>query len=176
MNDRPGYWLRRLAGEGCAEHLLSLCLDLPGAALEIKEVRKTVLIDRADVTLENVILQGRLRSSFDFVAATAGAVGWGPVLSLTAEAGFAVRVGIPGAKPAMEARVTDAFVSDSHTRPARVDQAGRILALRDQSIIRLAVQLLCAAEEVSPAAMPALLSPPPAVVVTRFSSRPRGSL
>lgn len=53
---------RQLVGQGAAEALLHEVLTLPDPALEILELWKSVLIDRADIIPDRVFLQGRLRT------------------------------------------------------------------------------------------------------------------
>lgn len=164
MEGRTRYLVRRVLASAAKEELITARIPLPEPAGEILELRKSVLIDRVDVTLGSVILQGRLRVQYLFPAlslsggldlptASPGAriLAYGPVMALSAEISLLTAISVAPAAPGMEARVVDAYVQADTSGPVDVDAEGRIRVIRDESIVHLSVDLL-AEEEVSPAA------------------------
>jgi len=148
--DDHRYQVRRVVGQGWAEELVQARVELPRPAAEILELRKNVFIDSADATLENVILQGRVRSRLIFAVADPGAAPlsgaiWpplsGPVWATLLDTGFTSRVAVAGARPAMSVTVTDAFVASDTSVIAGTDPHGAITAVLDRSLIQIGLSL-----------------------------------
>jgi hypothetical protein len=140
-----GYELRRIVASGQAEQLVCATVHLPRPAIAILEARKTVLIDRADTTLEAVLLQGRLRVAYFYpVQEPPGQPGpaSGPVWSTTTDLGFTLAVTAPGARPEMESEVADAFVTASVLSVAEADSRGAIRSVADRSILFITVRVV----------------------------------
>lgn len=166
--------IRRVIGESASESLLCAHVTLPEPARSVKEIRKTVLVDSVHVTLGNVILEGRLRADFIFPTKDSGRM-----LDLDQETVFTSLIPVLGAKPDMEAVVTEAFVTGSVTTIARQSPQGAILALVDRSLIRAAVRVVTSEEAAAaptacaPATQPCAAKAATAAIC-HFQSGPRG--
>lgn len=139
------YTLIRIVGRGAGEILLSTELPLAPPAAHLLEARKTVLIDRLDLTPGNVLVQGRLRVQWVYQACVAGEVppprgaviglAVGPVHALSADIGFQICIAVEGARPGMGCRAVDAFVTaDASVTP----RPGLVV---DRSLVRVSVQV-----------------------------------
>lgn len=198
MSNRSPYSLRRVVGAGVGETLICLEAALPGPAVEILEIARTVLVDQAQVTLENVLLRGRLRVRYLYMALGSGtppaSLGTalpceggvtsceGPVRALLAEAAFSLRIAVARAELAMECRLEEAYVVGAAVSPVAAGEAGLLLRVREQSLVRICLQvtagvdLMAAPEAVSAqargGAMPKLLGGSKAALC-RFVTGPR---
>jgi hypothetical protein len=185
MADRSPLHLRRIAGTGAVETLIAGTVSLPQPAVAIQELHKTVLIDQTDVTLGHVLLQGRLRTRLVYPVAPTepaaapslpGAVAGlsGPLWSTTADIPFTLAIAVAGAEPAMDCRVTDAFVTaDASQAAVAVDGRGYITAVLDRSLVRLGVQVLTDGVML-PAGRPARRSAPRGGVPDQAPAPPAG--
>ena len=153
MGDAPRYLALRVIGSGELDHLLCVPLRLPEGATSIRELRRTVVIDQAEPTLDNVIVQGRLRVEWTYPVGHA-------LWSTSAEESFALRIGVSGASPDCQCRVLDANVTGSSTTERR-----------DCSVVRVSVQVLRLEEVQVTLQQPK--RPAARSVITRFESRGR---
>jgi hypothetical protein len=157
MGEQHRYEVHAIAGTGCIERLVATALPLPEPAAEIVELRKTVLVDQAEVVLEAVLLQGRIHilvlfmkggvtSALRDASGEIGMVSCGPLLVLKAEVRFLVQVRVPGARPGLTCRVKEAFISADGSRVQQVNEQGLVLTLLDQSVIYLRCVVLAPPE------------------------------
>lgn len=128
--------LHEIVGTGRDEFLACAELALPCPAAQTLEGRKTVLIDRVDITPGAVAVQGRLRATWTYQVAevvqddgqTAG-----PLWAVTGEAGFTRLIPVTGAAPGMNCRVTEAHVS------ADASQMVSATCIAERSLVVIAV-------------------------------------
>ncbi len=162
MGDRRRYGAHRVVGAGRTEELLTTEIALPEPAMAVLEVRKTVLIDRIDLTLGSAILQGRLRALFVFAALRHGSlpppvgalsptasVAGGPLHTLETETPFCFRIAAAAARPDRHSRLVEAHVTGGTTALCQVDGQGAIRRLLDRSVLVLGL-LVLAEEEIAP--------------------------
>ena len=152
MGESPRYSLTRIVGTGRDEFLLSHDLTLPRPAAQVLEARKTVLIDRTDITPGSVLLQGRLRAVWIYQVAETPA--GGPLWSSTADIPFTVLLRVPAAQPGMDCRAVEAHVT------ADASEAPTPEIIRDRSLVAVTVEVTERADLVQ-------AEPRPNVVVTR---------
>lgn len=150
MGDAPRYLVHRIIGSGETEHLL--CTHRPEQVKTIRETRRTVLVDAAEPTLDNVIVQGRLRVEWVYTVQHA-------LWSTAAEESFALRIALPGSTSECECRVLSASVIGSSAT-----------GMQDCTIVRVAVQVL-RQEELQVEPSPPQRPPVPRSVITRFHSK-----
>lgn len=149
--------LQQVVATGYTEVLISYRLPLPGPVWEVISTQKCLLVDRSEVTLGSVLLQGRLRACYLLAMAPptgppvpplgsapplGGLHTWSaPVESLWAEHPFVARIGLEAAEPGLDLTLDSAHVEAQTLHPAEVDGQGRLLSLADQNILHLAVRL-----------------------------------
>ncbi len=162
MQQRPGAKVRSVVGAGQTELLLTFALPFPKPVAEIIQVSKTVLVDRLDPTRGSVLLQGRLRACYLYVAGRLTApppiplpdqtltYARGPVEALITETGWARHIPVGAAEPDMDARMVEAYTADQALTVTETDPGGLILALADHSVLRLAVQVSTASPQYAP--------------------------
>lgn len=63
-----------IVGIGTAQALVCTTVPLPAPALEVKEIRKTVIIDSCKAVPGKVIIDGRLRKDINFKTLDVGTV------------------------------------------------------------------------------------------------------
>jgi len=109
---------------GSVQELLCQTIDLGCHVEEIKEIRKTVIVDNCQVVFDKVIIDGRLRKDIMFKAAKAGfpkpgtvhgcagvtTTITGPIHDVDVEVAFTALVPVPGARPVDKCVVLQAFV------------------------------------------------------------------
>lgn len=141
------YSVQQMVAASCTEALVAFRVLLPAPSWEVVAIQKTVLVDRADVTLGSALLRGRLRACYTVasapgpVAAHAPPTVWhGPLTCVWAEAEVHVAIPVPEAQPDHTIEVTAAHVAGQAVS-ARTDGRGLIQGLDDQSLIQLAVHL-----------------------------------
>ncbi|MFZ5827968.1 MAG: hypothetical protein ACOY94_26990 [Bacillota bacterium] len=195
------YSVQQVVATGCTDALVAFRLPLPTPVWEVTAIQKTVLVDRATVTLGSVLLRGRLRACYSAAGAPEGtrpppvgaplpgtglSVMQAPLQAVWAEAPFSLAISLPAAEPGQELTVTAAHVTDQSVHIAQQDAGGLILALDDQSVLHLAVRLSrtrdlqpasqrpenSATKPPTPAKRPPS-SAPRAAGIARFASKPR---
>jgi hypothetical protein len=142
------YALSRIAGRGSGEILLCTELPLAPPAAHLLEARKTVFVDRLELTPGHVLVQGRLRVQWVYQACAAQEVppleplgaavvglAVGPVHSLTADIAFQMCIAVDGARPGMGCRVADGFVT------ADASLAPRPEVVVDRSLVLVSVEV-----------------------------------
>lgn len=148
--------LPRVVGSGNVQSLICATIDLPSPAEEIKEIRKTVIIDNCRVVFDKVIIDGRLRKDIMFKAANAGfpqpgaVQGCGGVLTTIAGAiqdvdvdiAFTALVPVPGACPDDQCVVLEAFVEGEKEEPANILETGAFTNLINKSIVFICVKVI----------------------------------
>lgn len=146
----------RVVGSGDVQELICQTLELPEPAEEIKEIRKTVIIDNCKVIFDKVIIDGRLRKDIMFKAANAGfplpgnvrgcggVVGSvsGPILDLDVDIAFNALIPVPGAHPDDQCVVLEAYVEGEKEEPANILSTGAFTALIDKSVVFLCVKVV----------------------------------
>ncbi|HLO04788.1 MAG TPA: hypothetical protein VK191_16905 [Symbiobacteriaceae bacterium] len=151
-----------VAAWGFAEPLVCIRLTLPEPALEVLEWRKTVLVDKADVAPDKVILNGRLRARCLFVTRDSGdvppapgtvsackglvAAAAGTVRMAVVDYGFVTLIRAPRADPGMRVSLVDAYVSGEQSRPVALSQDGLITQVLDESVLFVSVNVLTPVE------------------------------
>lgn len=144
-----------LVGSGQARSLVCTTIPLPSPALEVKDIRKKVIIDSCTVIPDRVIIDGRLRKDLNFKTLTAGTVpprpgvftacsgivntASGAVLHTTVDVAFNLFITIPGARPGDTCTVLQAVVEGESEEPANVTTSGTFTTLVDKSLV-----LVCA--------------------------------
>lgn len=181
------YSMQQVVATASINTLVAARIAFPNPAEEILTIQKTVLIDRADVTLGNALLQGRLRACYTLAGPTGGTtrapsppgasqVWQAPLHALWAETGFLLAIAIAEAGPDMAVAVTEAHVTDQVATP-QWDRLGRLLTLDDQNLLHLTVRLTRTVSLHPPAPAPDALAPPVTPhpqrrsAFTRFDSR-----
>lgn len=166
MGESPRYSLTRIVGTGRDEFLLSHDLPLPRPAALVLEARKTVLIDRTDLTPGSVLLQGRLRAVWIYQVAETPT--GGPLWSSTADIPFNVLLRVPVAKPGMGCRVVEAHVT------ADASEVPGPETIRDRSLVAVTVELTDQVDVATPEPRPNVVATRPATTSTigRFSTSP----
>lgn len=150
------YEVFRVVGSGDVQELICQTLEFPEPAEEIKEIRKTVIIDNCKVIYDKVIIDGRLRKDIMFKAANAGfplpgnvggcggIVGSvsGPILDLDVDIAFNALIPVPGAHPDDQCVVLEAYVEGEKEEPANILNTGAFTALIDKSVVFLCVKVV----------------------------------
>jgi hypothetical protein len=148
--------MERVIASGSAQELICQTLHLPAPAEEIKEIRKTVIIDNCMVVFDKVIIDGRLRKDILFKAAHTGFPIPGPVQGCTGvtstvvgtlkdldvEIAFNLLIPVPGARPEDRCVVLQAFVEGEKEEPANIQENGTFHTLIDKSIIFVCVKVV----------------------------------
>lgn len=179
MSESPRYSLTRIVGTGRDEFLLCTDLFLPRPAAVVLEGRKTVLIDRTDITPGSVLLQGRLRVVWTFQVAessspstgSAVAVAAGPLWALTADIPFHSLMTVPATRTGMDCRVTEAHVTADASEAPGPDR------IVDRSVVALAIEVTDKEERQERKAPPSVVQAPapapapgPGSVIGRFGT------
>lgn len=148
--------LFRVVGSGSVQELICQTIELPQAAEEIKDIRKTVIIDNCRVIFDKVIIDGRLRKDIMFKAANAGlpqpgtvqgcggvvASVSGAILDLDVDIAFTALIPVPGACPDDHCVVLDAFVEGEKEEAANLRSSGAFTALIDKSVVFICVKVV----------------------------------
>ncbi|HLO04790.1 MAG TPA: DUF3794 domain-containing protein [Symbiobacteriaceae bacterium] len=146
----------RVIGSGSVEELICQTVAFTNTVEEIKEIRKTVIIDNCRVVFDKVIIDGRLRKDIMYknastgfpipgtVQGCSGLLGTipGPILDLDVEIAFTALIPVRGAKPGDRCVVIHAFVEGEKEEPANINAAGTFTALVDKSIVFLCVKVI----------------------------------
>ncbi len=150
--------LQQVVGVGSVQELICQTIDLGTHAEEIKEIRKTVIIDSCKVVFDKIIIDGRLRKDIMFKEAHAGfplpgtVKGCGGVTTticgnikdVDVDIAFTALIPVPGAQPGDTCVIIQAFVEGENEEPANIHPSGSFTALIDKSII-----FICAKVNVS---------------------------
>lgn len=148
--------VEQVVGSGSVQELLCQTINLGTCVEEIKEIRKTVIVDNCLVVFDKVIIDGRLRKDIMFKQANAGfpkpgtvqgcagitTTITGPILDVDVEIAFNALVPVPGAQPGDKCVVLQAFVEGEKEEPANIQHTGAFTALVDKSIIFLCVKVV----------------------------------
>lgn len=163
--------LPRLVGSGQRQVLICASIPLPAPALEVKEIRKKVVIDSCTVIPGKVIIDGRLRKDINFKTLAAGTVpprpgtftgcsgivntASGAVNHTTVDVAFNTFIPVAGARPGDVCRVVQAVVEGESEEPAGITPAGTFTSLVDKTVLLLCVSVTrpeAVMVEVTPAA------------------------
>ncbi|HWI61762.1 MAG TPA: DUF3794 domain-containing protein [Symbiobacteriaceae bacterium] len=148
--------LFRVIGSGSVQELICQTIQLPTAAEEIKEIRKTVIIDNCRVIFDKVIIDGRLRKDIMFKAANAGfpqpgsVQGCGGILTtvpgtiqdIDVDIAFNALIPVKGACPDDQCVVLEAFVEGEKEEAANIQPTGAFTALIDKSVVFICVKVV----------------------------------
>lgn len=143
-------------GAGSVQQLVCQFIKLPCQAEEIKDIRKTVIVDNCLVSFDKVIIDGRLRKDIMFKNAKKGfplpgtvqacvgvtATVSGPIIDVDVDIAFNALVPVPGALPGDKCVVLQAFVEGEKEEAADIDAHGAFSTLIDKSIIFLCVKVV----------------------------------
>lgn len=146
----------QVIASGSVQELVCQTINFGANVEEIKEIRKTVIIDKCEVVFDKVIINGRLRKDIMFKAANAGfpipgtvqgCVGvtttvTGAIQDTDVEIVFNALIPVPGAQPGDKCVVLQAFVEGESEEPADIQTSGAFRALVDKSIIFLCVKVV----------------------------------
>lgn len=150
-----GFEMERIVGSGSAQELICQTIALPAPAEEIKDIRKTVIIDNCLVVFDKVIIDGRLRKDIMFKQANAGfpqpgnvqgCVGTlhtisGPLQDIDVDFAFNALIPVPGARPSDRCVVLQAFVEGEKEEAANILPTGGFTHLIDKSVIFICVKV-----------------------------------
>lgn len=153
--------VEQVIGSGNAQELICQPITFPAPVEEIKEIRKTVLIDNCMVVYDKVIIDGRLRKDIMFKQAAAGfplagnvaactgiiATISGPILDTDVDIAFNALIPVPGARPGDKCVVLQAFVEGEKEEAANINADGSFTALVDKSIVFLCVKTNAAKDQ-----------------------------
>ena len=145
-----------VVGSGNVQELICQTITLPSPAEEIKEIRKTVIIDNCRVIFNKVIIDGRLRKDIMFKAANAGfpqpgtVQGCGGTLTtvsgsiedIDVDIAFTALIPVKGACPDDHCIVLQAFVEGEKEEAADIMQTGAFRALIDKSVVFICVKVV----------------------------------
>lgn len=148
------YEVERVVGSGSVQELICQPITFPKPAEEVKEIRKTVIIDNCLVVYDKVIVDGRLRKDIMFkqacggfpipgnVAACSGVVATvsGPIYDVDVDIAFNALIPVPGAKPGDKCVFLQAFVEGEKEEAANINADGSFCTLLDKSIVFLCVK------------------------------------
>lgn len=151
-----GFEVDRVVGSGSVQELVCQIIDLGAPAEEIKEIRKTVIVDNCQAVYDKVIIDGRLRKDIMFKSVDAGfplpgnvqgCVGvtssnTGPILDVDVEIAFNALIPVPGARPGDKCVVLQAFVEGEKEEAANITATGAFTSLIDKSIVFLCVKAI----------------------------------
>jgi hypothetical protein len=146
----------KVVGFGTVQELICQTIHLEHAAEEIKDIRKTVIIDNCRVVFDKVIIDGRLRKDIMFKAAkhgfpipgnVAGCGGitakvTGPILDTDVDITFNALISVPGACPGDKCVALQAFVEGEKEEPADITRCGAFKSLIDKSIVFICVKVV----------------------------------
>jgi hypothetical protein len=146
----------QVVGSGSAQELICQFITFPAPAEEVKEIRKTVIIDNCMPVFDKVIIDGRLRKDILFKQANAGfplpgnvqaCVGTtttitGTILDVDVDIAFNMVIPVPGATPGDRCVVLQAFVEGEKEEAANIQPTGTFLTLVDKSIVFVCVKVV----------------------------------
>lgn len=149
-----GFEVNRIIGSGSVQELICQFIPLAGSAEEVKEIRKTVIIDNCMVVFDKVIIDGRLRKDILFKQSAVGfpqpgnvqaCVGTtniitGPIVDIDVDFAFNALIPVPGARPGDICHVLQAFVEGEKEEAADILPTGGFNTLIDKSIVFLCVK------------------------------------
>ncbi len=144
-----------LIGSGQRQVLVCAAIPLPSPALEVKEIRKTVIIDSCTVIPGKVIIDGRLRKDINFKTLATGTApprpgtftacsgivntASGAVNHTTVDIAFNTFIPVAGAMPGDKCRVAQAVVEGESEEAAGVTAAGTFTSIVDKTVLLLCV-------------------------------------
>ncbi len=148
--------VERVIGSGSVQELICQVIDLGQHAEEIKEIRKTVIIDNCQVVFDKVIIDGRLRKDILFKEARSGfaqpgnvqgCVGTvrtisGTLQDVDVDIAFNALISVPGVQPTDRCVVLQAFVEGEKEEAANIDREGTFTALIDKSIVFICIKVV----------------------------------
>lgn len=148
--------LDQVIGAGSVQELICQTIHFCTTVEEIKEIRKTVIVDRCEVVFDKVIINARLRKDIMFKKAAGGfpipgtlqgCVGvtttiTGQIFDTDVETVFTALIPVPGAKPGDKCVVLEAFVEGEVEEPADIHHCGGFKSLIDKSIVFLCVKVV----------------------------------
>lgn len=146
----------QVVGVGNRSFLVCESFHLPSPAEEIKDIRKTVIIDSCKVIFDQVIIDGRLRKNIIFkharhgfalpgtIRACSGITDCipGTLQDLDVEIAFNTSIPVTGALPTDRCVVLQAFVQGEVEEPANICDNGTFMALIDKSQIFICVKVV----------------------------------
>lgn len=145
----------QVVGSGSVQQLNCQFIHLGKPAEEIKEIRKTVIIDNCMPVFDKVIIDGRLRKDIMFKEAYQGFPIPGSVRSCSGtqtimgniadvdiDISFNALISVPGARPDDRCVVLQAFVEGEKEEAADIQQNGTFMSLIDKSIIFICVKVV----------------------------------
>jgi len=146
--------VEQVVGSGSVQELICQPITFPYPAEEVKEIRKTVIIDNCMVVFDKVIVDGRLRKDIMFkqansgfplpgnVAACSGIIATisGPILDVDVDIAFNALIPVPGARPGDKCVILQAFVEGEKEEAANIRNDGSFETLVDKSIVFLCVK------------------------------------
>jgi hypothetical protein len=148
--------IEQIVGSGSVQELVCQTINFGTTIEEIKQIRKTVIIDSCQPVFDKVIINGRLRKDIMFKQAAAGfpipgtvqgCIGvsntiTGPILDTDLEITFNALIPVPGAQPSDKCVVLQAFVEGESEEPANIQHNGGFTALVNKSIIFICVKVV----------------------------------
>lgn len=148
--------VEEVIGSGSVQELICQTVHFGVPVEEIKEIRKTIIVDNCMVVFDKVIINGRLRKDIMFKKACKGfpipgtvqgcagvtSIITGPILDLDIEIAFNALVPVPGAQPDDRCVVLQAFVEGEKEEPADIHKSGTFDSLVDKSIVFLCVKVV----------------------------------
>lgn len=150
-----GFEVDQVVGSGSVQQLNCQFIHLGKPAEEIKEIRKTVIIDNCMPVFDKVIIDGRLRKDIMFkeachgfpipgsVRACSGTQSiMGNILDMDVDISFNALIPVPGSRPGDKCVVLQAFVESEKEEAADVQENGTFLALVDKSVIFICVKVV----------------------------------
>lgn len=146
--------MEQVVGTGSVQTLICQPITFPAPAEEVKEIRKTVIVDNCMPVIDKVIVDGRLRKDILFKQANAGfplpgnvsactgiiATVTGPVMDVDVDIAFNALITVPGARPGDRCVVLQAFVEGEKEEAADINTNGSFNTLVDKSIVFLCVK------------------------------------
>lgn len=146
--------IEQVIGSGSVQQLICKTIDFGTSVEEIKDIRKTVIIDSCTVVFDKVIIDGRLRKDIMFKHAhqgfpqpgtLQGCVGTttvihGQIQDLDIDIAFNALISVPGAQPGDKCVVLQAFVEGETEEAANIQPNGTFCALIDKSIVFICVK------------------------------------
>lgn len=145
----------QVVGSGSVQQLNCQFIQLGRPAEEIKEIRKTVIIDNCMPVFDKVIIDGRLRKDIMFKEANSGfpipgsvracsgtQTIMGNIVDLDIDISFNALIPVPGARPGDKCVVLQAFVESEKEEAADIQANGTFMALVDKSVIFICVKVV----------------------------------
>jgi len=148
--------MQQVIGAGNVQELICQTIDLGCHVEEIKEIRKTVIVDRCKVVFDKIIIDGRLRKDIMFKQANAGfpipgtvqgcsgvtATITGNIMDVDVDIAFTALIPVPGAQPGDNCVILQAFVEGELEEPANLQHSGSFTTLIDKSIIFICAKVV----------------------------------